>query len=297
MIKFGKRTNQEPKRTASPSGSAKVFSYYTSGNRETPRSVVRNQPVKQPFSWHRLPSFFAAVAIFVSVLYVLSLDSNPRVVILSGQQQANLLQQTETYERAAQDILDNSLLSRTKLTINTDHVARQLMEQYPELASVAVTVPVASHRLVFELAPVQPALILGTGSGAYVVDMQGKAVVPTKDVPGLQKLALPQLTDESGLDVQVGTGVLPTDDVTFITEVTRQLSDKEIEVDAYILPPLPNEFHVRPAGEGYYVKFNMKGDARLQAGTYLALKDELSKSNEKPKEYIISKSDNWQLIF
>lgn len=276
-------------RPESPAGS-RVFSYYATGSREAnPRSQQaekRNQPIKTRFGWQGIPSIIATVLIIGSVLYVLSLETNPRIQILSGLQQATLLQKTEVYQAAAQDILSSSVLNRTKLTINTDAVARELKNRYPELSDVAITVPLASHRLLFELEPVEPSLILVSDNGSHVVDQNGRAVVATKNVPALSKLSLPQVTDSSSLQIEPGTAALPKEHVEFIIQLMHQLEGQKLNIETLTLPTVPNELHVRVAGDKYFVKFNMQGSARLQAGAYSAMRKQLSAGGIKPKEYV-----------
>jgi hypothetical protein len=53
------------------------------------------------------------------------------------------------------------------------------------------------------------------------------------------------------------------------------------------LPPATSELDVRVAGQPYFIKFNLQsGDARQQAGTFLATQSHLQSQNIVPSTYI-----------
>jgi hypothetical protein len=45
-------------------------------------------------------------------------------------------------------------------------------------------------------------------------------------------------------------------------------------------------------GAGYFVKFNLHGDAREEAGSYLAVKDYLASNQKTPGEYVDVRVEN-----
>lgn len=272
-------------------GSPNVFSYHAS--RSTDTSILgRSKPTFNKSSsrlsiFKMLPTILALGAIIYSLGYLLMLDSSPRIVILGDKDKANLLQDTEVYLKASQEILKGSVFNKTKLTINTETTAKKLKDRFPELKDVAITIPIASHKPVFELGPAVPAVVLASASaGPYVIDEQGRAVVKAQEVTSLEKLDLPKVNDESGLGLTLGKPVLPQEDIEFITSLYRQLKAHSLTVDSMILPTTPNELHLRLAGDRYLVKFDISGDARLQSGALMAVKAELSTKNISPAEYV-----------
>ncbi len=74
--------------------------------------------------------------------------------------------------------------------------------------------------------------------------------------------------------------------IQFITRLDSQLKAEKLEVQAYTLPLLANELHVRLQGQGYYMKFNTENDSRVQVGTYLAVIEKLNSAGQAPTEYI-----------
>jgi hypothetical protein len=295
-MRLFKRKSQDDFRKPNPSGSANVFSYYTSRSR-TEQKTGRGQQIyneqhhhgwlRRLFSWQGLPALIATGVIVGSLSYLLWVDTNPRIEIVSEGQAPTLLQDINVYEEAGKEILSGSPLNRFKLTVDTPAIARELRSRFPELSDVVIIVPVASHRLVFEIQPAAPALIMASSQyKAFVVDEQGRAVVEAERVMALSELSLPVVQDESGLEIETGKVALPKEDVEFIRDVTFQLRAKGMAIKSLGLPRVANELHIFPEGEQYFVKFNMTGDARVQAGVFMAVKERLQAEGRAPSSYI-----------
>jgi uncharacterized Ntn-hydrolase superfamily protein len=50
--------------------------------------------------------------------------------------------------------------------------------------------------------------------------------------------------------------------------------------------------HLRIEGKAYLVKFNLRGDAREEAGAFLAVKQHLERAGKTPEQYIDVRVDN-----
>ncbi len=286
-----KRKKTDAGRNIRPSGSANVFSYYASRSR-TDNNTGRgeNSGEKKHISLlpgRRVRLLVSSLVIVFGVAYLLWIGSTPNIEIVGQPQAGSLLQATSTYQKASKELLNESVMNRFKLTINTSTIERKLKDQFPEIAEVAITMPVTSQRLLFKIQPVTPSLVLTSRNhGSYVIDERGIAVVNASDVPSLNQLKLPLVSDESGLDINVGKPVLPGESIIFISNTLAQLKAQDIEVTSMSLPTVANELHLRLVGEGYLVKYNMAGDSRLQTGAFLAVRKKLIAENKKPAEYI-----------
>lgn len=248
-----------------------------------------DHPKPQLTIWRRLPITIASLALILCGGYVLTLNTSPKITALSSASNGSpvtLLRSSQTYQTAAQQILAGSLLNRTKITIDTSRFNRQMKARFPELAEASVTLPLIGHRPLVELAAVAPQLILTNQQGAYLVDAGGKAIVQTNETTGISSLHLPAVTDESNVPIKVGKGALTAGNVTFITTIVQELQAKQISIDSISLPKLPDELHVRIKSTPYYIKFDMNGDPRLQAGTFLAVKQKLEADHVTPAQYI-----------
>jgi hypothetical protein len=289
MIFRKKQKNTPPPRTPRAPQASPVFSYYSNRPSDISREgETRGEQAVQPSrlqKWRYIPSYAALLGITVSLVYLSTLSTQPRIII-QDKAAAAVLRDPSDYEAAARDLLAGSLLNRSKITINTASLSRAMQKRFPELRSVTVTLPVASRRPVIAVRPARPALILVSQGNAYVVDSDGRAILTESEPAGTAIPELPVVRDESGLDVEVGKTVLPKQSTEYIVTVLAQLQAKQLQPESLTLPALANELHVRLRGQPYYVKFNTAGDPRIAAGTFLAVKQRLEAETQLPGEYI-----------
>jgi hypothetical protein len=296
---FGRRKqqdNQSPlqRRNIKADGQrAPVFSYYSNrSNPEAPRAPRASQSKADtrrkstPWWVGYMPSLVALGFVLVAGLYLTTLSTDARIQLTAGGNQPAVVQETSVYEKAAQEELERSLFSRSKLTINTDSIARALRARFPELGDVVVAVPLISRKPIITIQPSTPALILSGQGGTYVIDTNGKPVLKASSLISSVKDSLPVVSDDSGTAMELGQQLLTTDLVSFIGKVDLYLKAKKVPVENYSLPALANELHVRMQGQGYYVKFNTESDVRVQVGTYLALSEKLQTDGTVPTEYM-----------
>jgi len=235
----------------------------------------------------RLGMLLAGIILIICVLDILHLSSQPSVIAVTTSTNNTFLQPTKVYERAAQKLFAGSLLNSNKITINTDAIQTKLKKQFPELADVSVTLPLMSHRPIVYIAPSDPALLLKTSRGDYILDTTGRALLTASQADNLTRLAIPVVTDQSGLRITPGASALPSSSVAFITTVLKELQAKQVSVDTVTLPTSAYELDIKPKGAGYFVKFNMHNDTALQqTGTYLAVRERLASQNVTPSSYI-----------
>jgi hypothetical protein len=238
------------------------------------------------FWLHRSGMIILIIAVSLCLISMVSLSSHAKVLPLtSGSSQASFLRNPAAYQAAVDKLLADSIWNRNKITIDTGNISQQMLKQFPELSSVSVTLPLLAHRPVVYLQPTQPALLLIAHNGSYVLGTNGKALLTSDQLPPGHKL--PQVTDESNLDVQLNRQVLTPDNVSFIQTVIAQLNAKRIAVSSMNLPPASSELVVHLTGQPYFVKFNLQNnDARQQVGTFLATLGQLQRQHAAPAHYV-----------
>lgn len=274
-------------RPASSTYYSKRLDQETNVGRQLPRSK-NNQPNHNLAQFWLQRSGLAVLLIvcFVSVIYALNLSSNARLIILKSSG-SNFLHSQSTYQTAADSILSKSIWNHSKITINTANISQQLTNQFPELSSVSVVLPLLAHRPVIYLTPAQPSLIIVGSNGTYILDTSGKALLAVTDSKAIASLKLPTLIDQSGLKLIINHRALSSSDVTFIQTVIGQLAAKKVTVIGLRLPVASREIDVNVAGQPYFIKFNLQnGDALLQSGTYLATQAHLASQGITPTQYI-----------
>ena len=286
-VQTGRKVREQP--------AANVFSYYANrspginpqARRQEPSKLERRNLKLLIRKWVAYaPSLAAGFILLVCVVYASTLSSDAKLQVLGDQQKTGLRLGPDTYESQVREVFSESLLNRSKLLIDTDKIAAKLQEKYPELGEVAVILPLAGRRPVVQIRPAEPALLLGTLEGGLVVDENGRTMADARQVESSIRDALPLLQDESGLSVERGSYALPKETVVFVRIVAAQLQHKKLKIQTMSLPTVANEMHVRVEGKNYFVKFDLRGEGRAQAGTYLATKEKLEKDGKTPKEYI-----------
>jgi hypothetical protein len=300
---FAKKRPTIPERTRRPVQQVQrpsaVFSYHASRN---PRLNGAGRDIEEPDRPKRtgpkfpilkqVPQFALLLVIFVLVIMSLRLTSDAKVTTVEGATGQVFLRDQSIYARAVKKDL-SSPINGNKLTIDTAKISNDLKSQFPELAAVTISLPFIGNQPVVYIQPATPKLILATTNNSlYVLDSNGRALISGKQVPDLTKLAIPVVSDESSIALEVGHVALPGATVKFIDEAVFQLKAKNIAIESLTLPAGTNELHIKPKGVGYIVKYNLYGNAREEAGTHIAMQQRLASQHKTPKEYIDVRVDN-----
>lgn len=303
------RTDNSTRKRQTPvnRGNSAVFSYHASRSARSNNVATRStksfwsppeksvRPRGSSTSWlKRAPAIALAIIAVALVVNGLLVSSNPEIITLADKQQQKVfLRSTETYQQAARQILSDSIFNTNKLTIDTTGIAEALSKRFPELAHVSVTLPVAGHQPAIYIQPALPALLVKTADNSvFILDTSGRALINAAQTSKVERLGLPVVEDQTGLPVALGKVALPSDEVAFIREVVGQLEAKGISITGVILPKGSSEVNLRIEGVPYIVKFNLHGDARAEAGAYLAVKKHLERENKTPSSYIDVRVDN-----
>jgi hypothetical protein len=239
------------------------------------------------------------LAILASSVNILTVSTQVTIVplITSNADPASelFLHDQTVYQAAASKLVASSIWNHNKVTINTARINQQLLQQFPELSSASITLPLLSKRPIVYLQTSQPALILAASDGSFVLDDGGKALLMASKLPGKISSNLPLVTDQSGLHAELNHQVLPAADVNFIQIVLAQLSanTQHFTVASLTLPATASELDIRLNGQPYTIKFNLQNpDAREQVGTFLAIQAQLQSQHITPATYIDVRVDS-----
>lgn len=273
-----------------------AFSYYAQRSElgtNTGREIGREEAARKPGVLESLLQRIGLIVLGTVILAVvvsnLVLSSSPRVMPVSADSTPYFLHSMDDYRAAIAGTLQESIWNTNKLTIDTAAVAKKIKQQFPELASASVTLPLLGHRPVVYIEANRPALILSTTHGSYVVDSAGTVMLPTTQLKPDSKLSLPVVTDQTGVPIGTGRLALTSDNVAFIQQVAAQLKAHGMSASALTLSAAAGELDMTLAGQSYYVKFNMHSgvsDVRSQVGTFLAVQHKLASSGITPDRYI-----------
>jgi hypothetical protein len=291
-------TNTLRVRTSQPTPRGPVFSYHANRSVRIGGSTRTSEEHQQSlrrgprFPWlKQVPTLAVLLMCLLLLVFCLQLNGHAKVVAVGGSDSQVFLREQKVYEEAARTLFQ-TFLNSNKLTVDATKVSADLKHQFPELKAVSVALPIVGNRPVVYIQPASPRLVLLGKDGMFVLDADGRALMPAAQVLGLDKLEIPVVNDQSDLSVEAGRIVLPRSTVAFIDEVVGQHKAKGLKITSMTLPPGTNELHVRPDGVGYIVKYNIHGNAREEAGAFLAVKARLEAEKKTPREYIDVRVEN-----
>lgn len=283
-----KKKKIEPRRSPGTSQPANVFSYHSNRSNPEVSRARYDAPASHKRGVERLkhfPTLVATIVIVATLLYASVLENQPRLKVLASESGRSLQRSDDIYTDFVAKKLSDSVFNKSKLTFNSQPLVESLKQEFPEVDSAVVTLPLLGHKPIVRIAVSSPVFILATTHGSYYVNDKGMPLVRVSDVQK-QPENISVVTDETGLPIKVGKQVLTTDTVRFISRLLEQLNATKTPYEAITLPLEANEVQVKLAGAPYIGRFNSLQDARIQVGTFLAVKQRLKGKGETPKEYI-----------
>ena len=263
-----------------------VFSYYSSRTDEDKKYGRRTKKPTNIWAFIKhLPVYLASLAIVLCLGYLLTLSTNPKIIITSENKLFNSERAGE-YALAAHEVMASSLINQTKITIDTRKLEDSLKERFPEVQEAAITLPIMGRRPIIKLELLAPALIIRSAGEDYILDANGRAIMPYAQSSSESAQNLPIVIDQTDTPIQLGSGVLTSAETRFIIDLIALLAAKDISVSSLTLPRVASELHIKIKNQPYYVKFDLLGDVRLQAGTFLAVKRRFDSRGGKPSQYV-----------
>jgi hypothetical protein len=218
------------------------------------------------------------LAIVVGLGYSLLVGSKPDILVNS-----DAYHPKTTYREAIVKELQN-IKNHNKITLDEQSIVKSLQSQFPEIASVQITLPIFSQTPTFRINIASPGFVLSSNGQSYIINSQGVAVASSSNFPSIKNL--PVVTDQSGFTIEKGKQVLSGSEVSFINTLIVQCRKANVPIQALTLPPLAQELDLRTSDKPYYVKFYLGGDSKLQAGQFLATRHEFDSTNTQPSEYL-----------
>lgn len=287
------KTNNSPRSRSVPRNSEVRQNFVTyhanrqsqTSNNESSRRKL--EPVERTgrsrIELQHVPMILLSAVLILGALYTTVLT--PEVGMRPSNSKA-LLRDQEVYKRTASTILKSSIGNRNKITINSTDFEQQMKSSFPELQDIALTVPLIGKRPILGLTAEQPAFFFSSSKGIYLIGESGRVLANTSEIPGASRFDIPTIKDSSNLEFKVGKGVIPSQDVTFITTISKQLASKNLTINSITLPARAEALDVTLNGSAYTIKFNLLTDPRIAVGQYLAVKAKLERENVPINEYI-----------
>lgn len=283
------RTQPESK-NRKKSGSTPGMRNQRTNRQGNPEKLV----IKNRSMWRMLPSFVALSAIILSGVYMLHLNaSSARIRMADASDRTNVNQNEsqfanqKNYQYTFSELLDSSILNRTKLTVRSSSIIENFQRAHPEVAYAEVRYGIVDSTPILFVVLREAHVIISAEDdtdSSYVVDAKGVAFARIASDEVLE--GVPNIEDDISVDIEIGQQVLPIGTIHFIDDVLYQLEVAEYTVGSMALPAIANEMHVRLAGDEFVGKFDITGNPRLQSGSFIATRGQLLGENEEPNEYI-----------
>lgn len=232
-------------------------------------------------SWRQGVVYWVCLMVIVlCAAKVLIVVPQSRIVVTDNQADVDLPQ--AEYAQYANRALRSNLLNTMKPTLNTNGIARNMEQKYPELSSVVVEVPLIGNRPVVYVAAEKPVFVLETTSQRYTISSSGYVLSElTMSAPS----TLVRLKESSNRQPKPGSRYFAGSTVTFAGTLAYELTKAQYKVEYLELPTnAPYEIDVRLSGKPYLIRFNLQADVMQQSGGAIATLRQLG-ANE-PKQYL-----------
>lgn len=291
---FNKQQSKRPEQRTPHIARQKQSSFQYSSNRsQTDRVRSRTEPaVAEQKSARRaqflkkitqLPYIVGGVGGLFMIFYFSALSGAPHI---ATPKDARLVRDVASYQKTASDLTSDPS-SKSKFAINRQKIEEEFEKAHPEVMSAKVTTSLFSRSATIELQLTTPLLLLNSGSVTYVLDNRGTAVSDiSKTKANFDTAELPLITDQSGIQIEIGKPALTSEQVAFASEVRHQSSVKQLNIESMTLVAGGGELNVKYGSMPYFVKYNLNEDARKSFGTFFAAKEYLEQSRAVPAEYI-----------
>ena len=277
----GRVAHQSPK-------NQKVHSYYTARRFEQPIEIdmQRRRPLfhlvgnsARSLSWHATV-WLVAFTCLVSAWATIRLSRTP--IIRFSRNDSRLA--VNHYAEGITDILQSSVLSSSKLTIQKSSIESQIIKRFPELSRAQVATSVLGRQPIITIEVAYMPILLQSSGKEYVVNDAGVAVAERSSLPGVT----PEITvkDESSEQVVIGEKILRSRDIVFIKSFVELSRQQGRAVDQVRYTGTPREIWVKPTAYPYQLRLSTEGNVREQFGSWLATEKAVGEAGQTVTEYI-----------
>ena len=256
------------------------------GNKtEQIETISSEYAVKSGIIW---PKFIVLGLVLLAVLIGLTNSDQANIDIIQPSGFSYLPQDVSQYKSVATNAIDASLFNRFKPTLSSSDIAAYMEQRFPDIAYVAVTVPLIGYTPTVHIQLSKPVLIFAVDNGnSYLVNPKGYIVAMANSVKPSELKNIPQVNSVIDVPQTYIKQVLTPSSVNFIEVIKQALGLKGILISKMNLVPQAEELDVYPINVPYYIKFNLnQTDALTQVGTFLATINMLKKQNITPSQYV-----------
>lgn len=274
--------------TRENTGSSVKFSYYSGSRKSAEKvgNVPKDGVIRARRQRSRPIGVLLVILLFIVAVFALPVKYSPKIVN-SAQGSARLsAAQMNEISSYSKELMGSSVFNRTKLSFQSSVITSKLVQKFPAVRAVDIHFSFFGGEPRFVIYPKDPSLIVQEGADSYyAVDASG---IPFEqvDLANATSAGLPILKIGNVDSVSIGQQLVPSGYVSFVSSLDYQISHSGISIVSLDLVAGGEELDATISGHKYKVKFNVLGNARQQAGEYLAARSYLTKHRITPGKYL-----------
>ncbi len=242
----------------------------------------------------KLSALIVLIILLIAFINLIYLSSTPKVYLLNSNSKISNLYNSLYGQKVYLEVksyLNSSLLNYNKLSINLNSLNKEVTSKFPIITNTSYNIPLFKNQVEIYLTTSNPALLLSNNKNNYVLNQNGEVILNDQGYNTIDSLDLPKIITSDGA-IKVGSSLLSAQQVGFIQSVDQQLAAKKYLISYMKISGGGEELDVYIKGETFFVKFNLSGgDARLEAGRFLASINYLTTNKINPTQYIDVRSE------
>jgi hypothetical protein len=265
----------------------RVYSYYAASSQQLNNyqrqgaKDVKHQTFKRRLRLIARNWFLVVTGAVMAVLVVYSLILKQAASLTID---GTKYRSADNYSQIVNEILGQSWLNASKVTINKDKIASEIKKSMPEASQVTVTIPILGNKPDIKITTDSAlAIFSNSDNQRYVLSGKGRVLLPLgESTDNLNKL--PVVSNKTGINLEEGQQFLTPAQAIALSKVIFQTngSDKV----TYEIPLQPQEVLLRDESRGsYFVRLTLDPDTiEQQYGAYLATL--ANTQADPPREYV-----------
>ena len=294
LFKKKKPEGRNP-RITSPTRDNSNFYYRSNRGRDNTHLARKNRPESVQDDSRSgvgalLRSNTFSIIIFGVILLLVFINSTMGSVKVTTVQSQSAYRSNDKYQQSANELFNNKLLNKSKLTFRASDYEAQLLDQFPELASVSAVVPLAGRNLQVSLGPHDALARVQVQGNQNIVLTDSGAIIVSDAATDLSQL--PALTLQQPPEIIDGNQLLTSNEVNLISLLKSEFdgsSTTRPKLLSVLYDIKKREMQARFEGVQYYAKFTsdtLSGAGERQVGALVAALQQQQSTGTMPSQYI-----------
>lgn len=287
MFGLKKKNRDKPTRNISLGGSLSLNSYYRPGNKASTDTSLYKKPIEDEDSGSRKYSFLILGIFLLILVFASTLSSS---VDLSVADDNSVYHEVSEYTETANEILNQSLLNRSKITFNRNDFEAQMRQEYPEIRNISAVIPLGGRDLSVILTVSEPFLRVSSGGETGVVNSAGVLVLESDLIEGGSRLIDLRFATPQDNFVK-GSRIITSTEIGMIKLLQKELSklfynEGFVIIDEILFNVRDGQMVISLESLDFDLKVSTYTDAEQQVGAIIATMRQFDSEGVNPEQYI-----------